>query len=297
MGSADMSGMSIRALRFSLTLAEELHFGRAAQRHYIAAQPFGRIIRDLEASLGFQIFARTSRRVAVTPRGNAFLAHAQRVVEAFDTLPSRMPAAQSDDHLSFAVLGFGICDLWGDLREALFTAQPGLEVCFSDVTFAEQYEVVRSGQMDVRFVMSVQQIDGIDLLPVMAVDRVAIVPRRSPLADAHRLSMGDVAGELFVDVDLGTSGIERWLGDAWMDRRYGDRVRYPAALPAAVALTNRITVHTTAAADYFPHPQVAFVPLEGRECQIAIAVRSDDHRPSIAVIRHIAPLLSGAAAS
>jgi len=57
---------------------------------------------------------------------------------------------------------------------------------------------------------------------------------------------------------LGTSGIERWLGDAWteawMDRKYGDRVRYPAALPAAVALTNRIAMHTSAAADYFPHP-------------------------------------------
>jgi DNA-binding transcriptional LysR family regulator len=287
--------MSIRALRFSLTLAEELHFGRAAQRHYIAAQPFGRIIRDLEASVGFQIIARTSRRVEITPRGNGFLAEAQRLVEAFDALTSRMPAPRSDDHLSFAVLGFGICELWGDLREALFAAQPGLEVCFSDVTFAEQYEVVRNAQADVGFVMAVQPIDGIDLLPVMEAERVAVVPRRSPLADAHRLSVGDVAGEPFVDVELGTSGIERWLGDAWMDRRSGDRVRYPAALPAAVALTNRITMHSAAAADYFPHPQVAFVPLEGRECRIAIAVRSEDHRPAIEAIRHVAPMLNRAA--
>ena len=60
-------------------------------------------------------------------------------------------------------------------------------------------------------------------------------------------------GELFVDVDLGTSGIEQWLGDTSLDRRFGDRVRYPAALPAAVALTNRISVHSAAAVDYFPH--------------------------------------------
>jgi hypothetical protein len=66
-------------------------------------------------------------------------------------------------------------------------------------------------------------------------------------------------------------------------------------LPAAFALTNRITVHTSAAADYFPHPRVAFVPLEGRECQIAIAVRADDHRPAIEVIRYTARMLSGAA--
>jgi hypothetical protein len=72
-------------------------------------------------------------------------------------------------------------------------------------------------------------------------------------------------------------------------------VRYPAALPAAVALTNRVTVHSAAAADYFPHPQVASVLLEGRECQIATAVRSDDDRPAIKVIRQIAPMLSGGA--
>ena len=290
-----MQNVTLRQLEAFLAVAEELHFGRAARRHYISAQPFGRVIRDLEASVGFQIFARTSRRVEITRRGSGFLAEARRLVEAFDALTSRMPAPRSGDHLSFAVLGFGICELWGDLREALFAAQPGLEVCFSDVTFAEQYEVVRSGQADVGFVMAVQPIDGVDLLPVMVADRVAIVPRRSPLADAHRLSVGDVAGEPFVDVELGTSGIERWLGDAWMDRRSGDRVRYPAALPAAVALTNRITVHSAAAADYFPHPQVAFVPLEGRECRIAIAVRSEDHRPAIEIIRHIAPTLNGAA--
>ena len=283
--------MSIRALRFALTLAEELHFGRAAQRHYIAAQPFGRVIRDLEASVGFQIFARTSRRVEITPRGSGFLAQAERVIAAFDALTSRVPVAQSADHLSFAVLGFGICDLWGDLRAALLAAHPGLEVCFSDVTFAEQYAVVRSGQADVGFVMAVEPVDGIDLLPVMAVDRVAIVPRRSQLAEAHRLSVGDVAGELFVDVDLGTSGIARWLGDVWIDQSCEDRVRYPAALPAAVALTNRITVHSTPAADYFPHPEVAFVPLEGPQCQVAIAVRSEDHRPAIELIRHIAPVV------
>lgn len=48
--------MNIRALRFALTLAEELHFGRSAQRHYIAAQPFGRVIRELEARVGYSIF-------------------------------------------------------------------------------------------------------------------------------------------------------------------------------------------------------------------------------------------------
>jgi hypothetical protein len=69
----------------------------------------------------------------------------------------------------------------------------------------------------------------------------------------------------------------------------------PSGAGVRLSVVSAITVHSAAAADYFPHPQVAFVPLEGRECQIAVAVRSDDHRPAIEIIRHIAPMLSGGA--
>jgi hypothetical protein len=55
--------------------------------------------------------------------------------------------------------------------------------------------------------------------------------------------------------------------------------------------TSVIAVKSSSARSY---PEVAFVPLEGRECQIAIAVRSDDRRPAIEAIRHVAPILNSA---
>ncbi|WP_433174847.1 LysR family transcriptional regulator [Actinoallomurus sp. CA-150999] len=78
--------MEIRSLRYAITLAEELHFGRAAQRHYIGAQPFGRHIQNLERELGVQLFERTSRRVALTPEGTRVLAEARAIVDAVDAL-------------------------------------------------------------------------------------------------------------------------------------------------------------------------------------------------------------------
>ncbi|MFC4111913.1 LysR family transcriptional regulator [Nonomuraea zeae] len=78
--------MEIRSLRYAVTLAEELHFGRAAQRHFIAAQPFGRHIQRLEREVGRRLFARTSRRVVLTPAGERLVARAREVLAAVDEL-------------------------------------------------------------------------------------------------------------------------------------------------------------------------------------------------------------------
>ncbi|WP_223167850.1 LysR family transcriptional regulator [Nonomuraea sp. SYSU D8015] len=78
--------MEIRSLRYAVTLAEELHFGRAAQRHFIAPQPFGRHIQRLEREVGKRLFERTSRRVALTPAGERVVAEARRVLAAVDGL-------------------------------------------------------------------------------------------------------------------------------------------------------------------------------------------------------------------
>ncbi|MGW0808589.1 LysR family transcriptional regulator [Nonomuraea sp. NPDC002799] len=78
--------MDIQALRYAVTLAEELHFGRAARRHHISAQPFGRRIRRLERELGRPLFARTSRRVALTPAGEQFVRRARAILADIDDL-------------------------------------------------------------------------------------------------------------------------------------------------------------------------------------------------------------------
>ncbi|HUY47618.1 MAG TPA: LysR family transcriptional regulator [Streptosporangiaceae bacterium] len=55
--------MDLQELRYAVTLADELHFGRAARRHFISEQPFGRRIQRLEREAGCLLFERTSRRV------------------------------------------------------------------------------------------------------------------------------------------------------------------------------------------------------------------------------------------
>ncbi|WP_433174856.1 LysR family transcriptional regulator [Actinoallomurus sp. CA-150999] len=89
--------MDTRSLRYAITLAEELHFGRAAQRHYIGAQPFGRHIKELERELGVRLFERTSRRVTVTPAGRRVVAEARVILAALDALSAPRRWAGSDE--------------------------------------------------------------------------------------------------------------------------------------------------------------------------------------------------------
>ncbi|WP_327392806.1 LysR substrate-binding domain-containing protein [Streptomyces sp. NBC_01186] len=283
--------MEIRLLRYVVTLAEELHFGRAAGRHHISQQPFGQYIRRLEREVGASLFERTSRRVTPTPAGMRLVAEARVLLDAVDQLAehARSEGAGRDGRtLRLGVLGFGAGRKWDDLRAALSAQVPGLRVDYVDLDWATQYRAVLDRTVDAGIMWHAGQVDGLRSDVVLSTPRVAVVPSRSLLADATSLTMDDVADGPWLATPPLSSALREWLGPAAEPGPKAPVVRQPAAIPPAVATSGYIALHAEVARDFYPRPDVRFVPLGGDAVEIAVVTRADDKRPTIAALRRAA---------
>src|ERR1700752_623988 len=76
--------VELRQLRYFVAVAEELHFGRAAERLHMSQSPLSRAIRELERDLGVVLFVRNTRQVELPSAGSLLLERAHRALEEID---------------------------------------------------------------------------------------------------------------------------------------------------------------------------------------------------------------------
>ena len=121
--------LDLRALRYFVAAAEELHFTRAAARLFIAQQALSRDIARLEGELGTQLFTRTTRRVALTPAGERLLVRARELLALHDAAWRELrPVARTY-----------VADLLSDGRRTGLTVLEAARDAAPDVDFRGMY--------------------------------------------------------------------------------------------------------------------------------------------------------------
>ncbi len=145
--------MELRHLKYFITVAEELHFGRAAKRLHIAQPPLSQQIRQLEEELGARLLERTSRKVGLTPEGELFLDEARKILAGLDRAVERVQGMAQGEEGSLAVAFVGPGSL-SRLPEAIreFRAEnPGIRLDLTAASTRDQFRMLRSGRIDVAF--------------------------------------------------------------------------------------------------------------------------------------------------
>jgi DNA-binding transcriptional LysR family regulator len=136
--------LSPRLLRCFVTVAEELHFGRAADRLYIAQPALSRSIQQLERLLGRCLFVRTTRSVKPTEHAKRLMPVAREVLEALNELAGEV---RSDDRLRVAHVPCS--DTAALLLDGFARVMPTVRVEELTLNASEQLAALRDGRIDV----------------------------------------------------------------------------------------------------------------------------------------------------
>lgn len=133
-----------------IAVAEELHFGRAAERLEMTQPPLSRQIQKLEKIVGADLFDRTNRKVQLTPAGQAFLEEAKRVMAVAERAPvtARRIASGRSGSLRVGFTAASALSILGSLLEGTARLLPDVEVELSELVTMQQLKGLISGELD-----------------------------------------------------------------------------------------------------------------------------------------------------
>jgi DNA-binding transcriptional LysR family regulator len=208
--------MDLRQLRCFEAVARHSHFTRASEELSLSQSSVSHHIRQLEASLGVELFVRTSRTVRLTRAGEALLPRAEQIVAGFDAAESEM---QQFTGLMRGRMVLGTMRALGTIRlpellRSFCDRYPGIDVVMREATSDRMLEMLTSGELDAAFIQLPDAPSSGLVTELLHVEEFALV-----IGPDHRFAgrdevpLADLAGDDWIVFTRGT-GIDSALRSA-----------------------------------------------------------------------------------
>ncbi len=285
--------MELRHLRYFVAVAEECHFGRAAERLHMAQPPLSQQIRQLETELGAELLVRTTRRVQLTPAGHRYLERARAVLAAVDSAGTEAARIAKGD-LGLVAIGFtgsATYELLPQLARVLRQDFPGIELDLKgEMLTPDQVSALLEETLDIGFLRPPVREPGLDVRVLRREPLIAVLPASHPLTGRDTVRLADLRDEPFICYPSHHRSV---VYDAVFDA-----CQQAGFVPSAVQeVAETATLVSFVAAGLgvalvpasVRHLQITgsqYRPLAGttREVELAVAVRSGDTSPHVAKV-------------
>ncbi|MEP3116531.1 LysR substrate-binding domain-containing protein [Nisaea sp.] len=191
--------LSLRQLHQFRVLAEELHFGRAAERLNMTQPPLSMAIRALEETLALRLFERSNRHVALTCAGRTFLAEVERIEANLEQAITRTHrvAAGEEGEVRLGVLSAS--SFLPGLIQTVAAARPGLSLKIAEGTTAEQLRMISEDRIDAGLMRPpILRPDDLEHHVIAHQRLVAVLPEGHPLASLSQVPVSAFEQQPFI---------------------------------------------------------------------------------------------------
>jgi DNA-binding transcriptional LysR family regulator len=288
--------IELRHLRYFVTVAEELHFGRAARRLHLSQPPLSQQIQRLEEILGYALFTRTTRSVRLTLAGEAFFPRARRTLRNMerDLEETRSIGRGEVGSLNIGFVGSAMLMTLPGIFRAYRKAYPKVHLRLHESFTARVIEGMENGTLDAGILRDGDPTRNMQVETIYSEPYVAVLPASHRYARQKSISPGMLRDEPFVYYPQ-TAGVRAFEKPLTIFDEYGFRPHIAQEASHWLTIVNMIRAGfgvsvAPACVARIASPAVVCLPLRGTKVMshIELAWMEGESRPIVEAFMHIA---------
>lgn len=192
--------IELRHLNYFLVLADELHFGRAAEKLYISQPPLSRQIKQLEQELDVQLFKRNNKKVELTRYGSFLKKEGEKLFADILQIEKNLQLMKASDQgkITIAYVGAVMFSFFPKVFSKLKSKFPNIHFILKELSNTEQIDALNKNLIDIGFVRGPLKLEGIESKKVESSTFSIVIAESHPLAKKEKLTLSELEHESFI---------------------------------------------------------------------------------------------------